>query len=520
MELFAERQMCLGGIAIALDTDQSPECPLDMPNASHYAALQVIHEAIAILASCAETSFPPATYKRATEDVQPFTKAAKETLNWSDNDPAILRLVFDQIRLGDASQVSENYRPACALDVKGKEQTPRIPYPQTQEQAKAELEALKGAIKKEITDLDPENLAQLTLFLEKFGSHVSVGEPDIALIDQGRSTAALAAALTNYPADESLVDQPLALIAGDLTGVQKFIYTISSDGALKSLRARSFYLELATEEIVQQLLDALELPRTNIIYAGASKFYLLAVATDATKQAVQQIQERFNQWLLGEFQRKVFLAMDWVEFPASDLRSQMDTQATDTLLSQHWRDVSHKLSDQSSRKFKGLLDKVLEIRASHTPCKVCHRDDQKKLRRLSNDADSVEACSTCRRMFRLGGQLLKVGAMVRSLKRPVSEKYLGFNLRSGFVYYSLFDTVDQALKEAGSNLILLVNNWNVHQYQTHHTVPLFLGNYGQQSSIEPGTISASEMAEAAKGIQRVGYLRMDVDRLSQILLKD
>jgi CRISPR-associated protein Csm1 len=110
--------------------------------------------------------------------------------------------------------------------------------------------------------------------------------------------------------------------------------------------------------------------------------------------------------------------------------------------------------------------------------------------------------------------------MVRSPKRPLSEKYLGFNLPSGIIFYSLFDTVNEALSAASSNLTLLVNTWDISQYKTRNTAPLLLGTYGQKSSIEPGaTMSAREMVEVAKGIQRVGYLRMDVDRLSQIFAK-
>ena len=110
-------------------------------------------------------------------------------------------------------------------------------------------------------------------------SSLSLGDENVAFVDLVRSTAAIAAALAENPKAENL-----SLIVGDLSGVQSFIYTISSAGALKSLRARSFYLELVTEEIVQQLLEALELPRTNIIFAGASKLYILAADSDKTKK--------------------------------------------------------------------------------------------------------------------------------------------------------------------------------------------------------------------------------------------
>ena len=62
------------------------------------------------------------------------------------------------------------------------------------------------------------------------------------------------------------------LISGDISGIQNFIYTIPSKGALKSLRGRSFYLEILMEQIVDELLDALQLTRANLIYNGGGHF--------------------------------------------------------------------------------------------------------------------------------------------------------------------------------------------------------------------------------------------------------
>jgi CRISPR-associated protein Csm1 len=397
---------------------------------------------------------------------------------------------------------------------------PTIPYPQPDE-PKAELECLRGQIQQKISQLqlnpdDWQNLSLLTLILEKFGSYLSFGEPDVALIDIARSTAAVAAALVDNP---DLTDSTqLSLIAGDLSGIQKFIYTISSDGALKSLRARSFYLELVTEEIVQQLLAKLKLPRTNVIYAGGGNLYLLAAATDQTKEAVKQVREEFNQWFLDEFQGQIFLALDCLPFPVKHVANKE--------LATHWSNISTKnLAGQKSRKFADpveQLTKLLQQRDSHEPCRVCHRDDVKQLKQLNNDdPDSVNACGICRRMFRLGGQLLHVDAIVRSPQQAITTSPIRFTLRSGIIYYHLFDSVEKVPAVTDSNTLFLVNNWTVNDYRKgRNIVPLLLGNYAKESEVEPGTtIRANELASEAKGIKRVGYLRMDVDRLGQIFAK-
>jgi CRISPR-associated protein Csm1 len=311
----------------------------------------------------------------------------------------------------------------------------------------------------------------------------------------------------------------LALVGGDLMGVQKFIYTISSEGALKSLRARSFYLELATEEIVHQILTALELPRTNIIYAGASKFYLLVAATNELKGILERIQTEFNNWLLETFQRKVFLAMSWVEFPASDLEPQVNSQAPEPPLSNHWQTVSSNLSAQAFRKFEHQLDKILKPQDTHQLCKVCHRDDvpEDNLKRLNEfEDDSVLACCTCRAMFQLGDFLPDVTAFVRSPRQYHKDD---FAIQSIF-----YHPVTAAWRPNSGETVFQINNWDLTSYPSDQFIPMLLGNYAKRvpkedKPAESRFITAGEMAEASEGIKRVGYLRMDVDRLSQIFSK-
>ena len=70
------------------------------------------------------------------------------------------------------------------------------------------------------------------------------------------------------------------LVSGDVSGIQDFLYTIPSKGALKSLRGRSFYLEIMLENFIDVLLEDLGLARTNLLYSGGGHFYLLAPNTD------------------------------------------------------------------------------------------------------------------------------------------------------------------------------------------------------------------------------------------------
>lgn len=483
----------------------------DSPNAPHARVLKVFQQAVCILARWAGAQLSPKC--RRPDDDEAITRA-KELLSWpSDETLRPLRLLFDAVQLPNGTgQTAEYYWPIRELA----DQDPLIPYPVQQVDQKG-LEELRRTVQPELQPLagnDWQNVSLLVLLVEKFGFCLSLGETNVALFDLAKATAAVAAALTENPKADQL-----CLVAGDLSGIQTFIYTISSDGALKSLRARSFYLELVTEEITQQLLQALDLPRTNVIYAGGGNLYLLAPAQNKTEAAVKRVRELFNQWLFDEFQGKVFLGLDCCQFPTKDVGT--------AKFADHWETVIKRLAIQKNRKFDRQLNQLLAIQASHEPCKVCHRDDVKRLAPLNPlEPTSPEACPTCGRMFRLGGQLLRVEAIARSKKRSISRTFLRLKLRSGVIYYNLFNDCQQAIQATNATSVLLINNWSVRHYrQASHTVPFLLGNYGQSSDEDfnedkrPGFITAAEMAERSRGIQRVGYLRMDVDRLGQIFAK-
>ncbi|MBE9200795.1 MULTISPECIES: type III-A CRISPR-associated protein Cas10/Csm1 [unclassified Nodularia (in: cyanobacteria)] len=487
-----------------------------MVTSSEKVALQVVQQAISALAKWANFAHPPLDNHEFSEVTR-----AKTILDWTpETKVGILSLVFDSVNLPNKppKETTQHYHPLQVIDNDDKKY-PDIPYPlnsaPTSEQQQAYKAEINNALSKYLKD-NWENLSLLMLILEKFGSCLSFGEADVALVDIARTTAAVAVALLNNPTKE------ISLIAGDLSGIQKFIYSISSEGALKSLRARSFYLELVTEEVVQQLLEQLNLPRTNIIYAGGGNLYILASGTVENENIVQNIRQQFNKWLLKEFEGKVFLALDCLKFPVTELKDKF---------AEHWSKATKNLAVHKSRKFaENKISEFISPRYSHEPCRVCHRDDIENLKPLnSQEPDSVLACGNCRSMFDLGSQLLGVTAIVRSTNESVKNALhtLSFKINSREIHYHLFKNWKQI--DHDSDIVLLVNDWQLEHYQFKHfqnAAPLLLGNYGKESKqdseipAEPrGFMRAGEMSEKAKGANRVGYLRMDVDRLGQIFAK-
>jgi CRISPR-associated protein Csm1 len=478
-----------------------------MTSPAFEAALRITQEAVKLLAKWAGS---PLADKFPDSPLDEVGTKAKSILSWTEEENLNpLRLLFDSVKL-DQGQDKKYYSPPLAIE----NCHPTIPYPRTEEPK--DFGPLKLEIEVALKDLDSDdcnNFTLLSLILEKFGSFISFGEPDIALVDMARTTAAIAAAIAN-----NRNGSHLNLIAGDLSGIQKFIYTISSDGALKSLRARSFYLELITEEVVQQLLTELNLPRSNVIYSGGGNLYLLASDdNDLVEDALKNISQGINQWLRRTFQGELFLAIASLPVPISAIKNKN--------FADYWTNLNKKLAEQKQRKFAKEINILFQPSQGHQPCRVCHRDDLPSLKPLiSQDLDSSPACWICRTMFELGDDLFDIQVVLRS-KRANIKGYID-RLNIAKCYYYFFAEWEDLVRIAKEDeIVFIINNWELKHYRKVHTIPLLLGNYAKRSEEKLtyqkrfGFISASEMAEVAKNsgaIPRIGYLRMDVDRLGRI----
>lgn len=101
---------------------------------------------------------------------------------------------------------------------------------------------------------------------------------DVSRFSHARSVAAIAAAIVADGHSDTPDQAQFALVGGGLSGIQAFLYTLASNNAAKSLRARSFYLQLLTEAMSRWVLGELGLPITSLFYVGGGNFQLIAHA--------------------------------------------------------------------------------------------------------------------------------------------------------------------------------------------------------------------------------------------------
>ncbi len=218
----------------------------------------------------------------------------------------------------------------------------------------------------DFTKVSPSNTAPQNALvqLERYGSFVATtADQQIPVYDLFKSAAAIQDCL-----DEGEKSEPFLLVSADFSGIQDTVYTISSKGALKTLRARSFALELLTEHIIYEILKMSKAGRHAIIYSGGGGFALLLPNKDCLKGKIEEFGGVLNEWAYSEFFGKLFIALDVWPFKAEE--------AFQTLR----QDQSDRLDKQKRQKFINQLDKLFEPKmpkqtSVQTECQITRRDD-------------------------------------------------------------------------------------------------------------------------------------------------
>ncbi|MBS1747257.1 MAG: type III-A CRISPR-associated protein Cas10/Csm1 [Bacteroidetes bacterium] len=199
--------------------------------------------------------------------------------------------------------------------------------------------------------------------LEKYTSRIPSSTqhlPDVSLFDHLKTTAAFALCLYDYIHDNNLErlptanEKPFALIGGDLSGIQKFIYNIVTKGAAKNLKGRSFYLQLLVDNVVQVIIDELGLQNGNIIYSSGGGFYLLAPNTKTLSEKLLEIEKTIAEKLFEFHGTELYLSIDFTPFGENEIFNQTDE---DENIGKVWKVLGEKLSVKKGQRFKYILKK-------------------------------------------------------------------------------------------------------------------------------------------------------------------
>lgn len=340
-------------------------------------------------------------------------------------------------------------------------------------------------------------------------SSTSKGElSDISLFDHVKLTAAIASCMYDYLNEnhlkykEELLDKKdfydkkaFLLCSMDISGIQKFIYTITSKNALRTLRARSFYLEIMMEHIIDLLLDKLELSRANLLYSGGGHCYLLLANTKKTVDRINEFQKELKEWLLEQFQIELYVAFGYVACTGNAFRN-----IPEGSYGQLFREMSKMLSEQKQHRYCAqdiIKLNHKKLRDYSRECRVCKRIGR---------VDDEGVCPLCRKIESLSKNVLY--SEFFSVVLGNSEEKKGMPLPGGC--YLVADT-KESLSRRMEKDDHFVRAYSKNKMYTgkHIATKLWVGDYTTGDTFE-------EFAKKSKGINRIGVLRADVDSLAAI----
>lgn len=213
--------------------------------------------------------------------------------------------------------------------------------------------------------------------------------PDVSLFDHLKMTTAIASCLYIYHKENNSLDEKtiraaeqrrFCLVAGDLSGIQSYIFSISNIGAggiARKLRARSFFIQLVIESCAQKILKKFDLSPANIIIAAGGNFYLLVPNISATKFRLENINREIDAWFLKNLNAEIALNLAFAELDGVDFHASSEKY-------EGFGSILKKVNDRLSISKQNRLSSVLQ------------KDNWQEVAFIRDvDFKGQEACQSC-----------------------------------------------------------------------------------------------------------------------------
>lgn len=333
---------------------------------------------------------------------------------------------------------------------------------------------------------------------------------------------------------------PVILVGGDLSGIQKFIYNISSQKAAKSLKGRSFYLQLAIDSIIQRILEHKDIKSyvANVVYSSGGKFYMLLPNLGRVKSALKELKDEFDRTLWEEHRGRLSMNLDSIEFAFdkdySTVRVCEEDEPKGMEVGKLWKHLAEKLTAQKNQKFKQIVVDDYESLFNPIACggkiNVCavtgeelREEDKKSKLSTDDDGESIYVLPSVKAQSDLGKDLKNLDKIVSYSgdinKDDSRKKYKGsridvFGLNNRLLLDEVFneETLD-------SGTIKSVNNTDfLKEVSGNEGLSYGFQFYGGNRQAQTIAGRDKDFSELANG-EYLGILRMDVDNLGSIFIK-
>lgn len=343
--------------------------------------------------------------------------------------------------------------------------------------------------------------------------------PDVSLFDHLKATAAIAACLYQYHLGTDSLDEKsvrksdaarFLLVAGDISGIQQYIFGITSaaGGVARKLRARSLFVQLCTEVAAHKLLHQVKLPLWNLVMNSGGNFYLLLPNLPQVVASLEDTQQEIDHWFINNLNGELALNLAWFPFgddgfkpsdkPVSGFSAVL-SGVKDALARKKQRRFAHVMQQGGSWKVDSFVRNV--DYQGKGACKSCYRFPGEK---ATPDGD---ICVHCDRQARLGARLPKA-------------QYISFfdNPADGDVPllgYSVSVSA-QPVRKGKPYLVMKLNGTDLSELTNCPAQSRYLATYVPQAHGD--ILTFGEIAARGEGQPLLGFLKADVDHLGELLV--
>lgn len=289
--------------------------------------------------------------------------------------------------------------------------------------------------------------------------------------------------------------EPMQLVMGDLSGIQRYILAVRSaqdwGGAARRLRARSLRLQLLADVAGHQVLHGCDLPPTNLLLSSGGRFVILAPRGSSSERVLDGLQREWDRWLRRELETEVQLHLATCTIAGNEIAhaGQVFARASTELAERKLQAMSSVMQDTAGW--------VVEAFVGDAPGDLCAK--------CGRGVGKAGRCRHCERD-------LQVGAIL-----PTTERLAYRRDQDGLVPvlgYSVDLLTSTRAATDGAYLVAATSFSSAEHSPLTPVRPL--ATHIPDQNGEP--VRFEELAIAAPhGRPYLGYLKMDVDRLGAVL---
>lgn len=290
-------------------------------------------------------------------------------------------------------------------------------------------------------------------------------QPDVSLFDHLKTTAAIAVSLFDSIKDhgeiastfEGLIEEDkkrFSIIAGDFSGIQNFIYQINSKAAAKTLKGRSFFLQLMLDSILARLKEIYAVQDAHILFASGGRFYMLVANDKDNWQKAEQLFEDVNKQLLADYDGVLYLVAGKLDFAPKVLLEKDSKDGRNVGYPALVEDVQSVLEAVKKHKFSNVIaeddsffnPQPLKGLTENDVCSVTGMDlypEEPEFKNKTNrqlffsdtwKKEDGPISKTAYEQIRLGSKLRGAKYIIRCGSNPVDQKDTFDPLGLGYAY--------------------------------------------------------------------------------------